>query len=189
MDKNTSTQNEHDWLNAHGDYLYRFALGRLRDPHLAEDVVQETLLAAITSKSYTGQSAPRTWLTGILKHKIIDLVRKQSREQSVEDIEQVAFDDSGMDEYFDNTGHWSEAPQNWDIPHNALEQKQFLTILQNCMDRLPQKLAHLFLLRDIHEDDNEQICKELDISPTNAWVMLYRARMGLRKCLEINWLT
>lgn len=189
MTHNKKSQNEHDWLNAHGDYLYRFALGRLRDPHLAEDVVQETFLAAIASKSYAGQSAPRTWLTGILKHKIIDLVRKQSREQSVEDVEQIAFDDPGMDEFFDNSGHWSDAPQDWDIPDNALEQKQFLAILQNCMDKLPKKLANLFLLRDVHEDDNEQICKELEISPTNAWVMLYRARMGLRKCLEINWLT
>ena len=182
-------QNKHDWLNAHGDYLYRYALGRLRDPHLAEDVVQETLLAAIANQSYSGQSAPRTWLTGILKHKIIDLIRKQSREQLVEDVEQITFDDPGMEEFFDNSGHWSEAPQDWDIPDNALEQKQFLAILQNCMDKLPKKLANLFLLRDVHEDDNEQICKELDISPTNAWVMLYRARMGLRKCLEINWLT
>ncbi len=189
MTHNKKSQNEHDWLNAHGDYLYRFALGRLRDPHLAEDVVQDTLLAAITSKSYAGQSAPRTWLTGILKHKIIDLVRKQSRELTVKDVEEIAFDEPGMDEFFDNSGHWSDAPQDWDIPDNTLEQKQFLAILQNCMDKLPKKLANLFLLRDVYEDDNEKICKELEISSTNAWVMLYRARMGLRKCLEINWLT
>ena len=107
----------------------------------------------------------------------------------MEDVEQIAFDEPGMDEFFDHTGHWSEAPQDWNIPDNALEQKQFLTILQTCMDKLLKKLAHLFLLRDVHEDDNEQICKALDIRPTNAWVMLYRARMGLRKCLEINWLT
>lgn len=188
------SKNEHDWLNAHGDYLYRFALGRLRDPHLAEDVVQETFLAAIKSPNFSEQSAPRTWLTGILKHKIIDLIRKQSKEQSVEDVEQVAlenanFNVAGMDDFFDDNGHWTDKPQTWDIPDNALEQKQFLAILQNCMDKLPKKLANLFLLRDVLEDDNEQICKELDISSTNAWVMLYRARMGLRKCLEINWLT
>ena len=186
-------KNAHDWLNVHGDYLYRFALGRLRDPHLAEDVVQETFLAAIKSPSFSEQSAPRTWLTGILKHKIIDLIRKQSREQSVEDIEKIGFDDArlnvaGMDDFFEDSGHWTEAPQDWDIPDNKLKQKQFLNILQNCMDKLPKKLANLFLLRDVFEDDNEQICKELEISSTNAWVMLYRARMGLRKCLEINWL-
>jgi RNA polymerase sigma-70 factor (ECF subfamily) len=76
----------------------------------------------------------------------------------------------------------------WDIPHDALEQKQFLVILQQCMDKLPSKLAALFLMRDIHETDNEEICKELSITSTNAWVMLYRARMGIRKCLEIHWL-
>jgi len=117
--------------------------------------VQETFLAAIKSPNFAEQSAQRTWLTGILKHKIIDLIRKQSKEQSLEDVEQIAFDELGMDESFDHTGHWSEAPEDWDIPDNALEQKQFLSVLQSCMDKLPKKLAYLFLLRDLHEDDNE----------------------------------
>lgn len=124
-------------------------------PTLGEDVVQETFLAAIKSPNFAEQSAQRTWLTGILKHKIIDLIRKQSKEQSLEDVEQIAFDELGMDESFDHTGHWSEAPEDWDIPDNALEQKQFLSVLQSCMDKLPKKLAYLFLLRDLHEDDNE----------------------------------
>lgn len=96
--------------------------------------------------------------------------------------------DANMDEFFDETGHWIEGPQAWDVPEDALEQKQFLRILQNCMDKLPAKLAALFMLRDVHETDNEEICKELNITATNAWVMLYRARMGMRKCLELNWL-
>lgn len=180
--------NPHDWLNEHGDYLYRFALARLRDPHLAEDVVQETLLAAIQNQSYEGKSAPRTWLTGILKHKIIDLIRKQSREQPLEDIAISMEDDGSADEFFDQSGHWADRPAHWALPDGDLEQKQFLTILQSCMDRLPKKLAGLFLMREVLEDDNESICKELEISTTNAWVMLYRARMGLRKCLELHWL-
>ena len=181
-----TTENMHDWLNQHGDYLYRFALARLRDPHQAEDVVQETFMAAIKSPNFAEQSAPRTWLTGILKHKIIDLMRKNVREVAASDLMSEA--DANMDEFFDEAGHWAENPLPWDMPENALEQKQFLGILQTCMDKLPVKLAQLFLMRDIHETDNEEICKELDISSTNAWVMLYRARMGLRKCLEINWL-
>lgn len=188
MDSAITTRNEHEWLVAHGDYLYRFALARLRDTHLAEDAVQETLVAAIQSNTYTGKSAPRTWLTGILKHKIIDLLRRQMREQQL-DGEQQLPDEPGMDEFFaDGDGHWLEAPQPWSAPEDELEQKQYLATLQKCMDRLPEKLARLFLLREVEENDNEEICKELEISPTNAWVMLYRARMSLRKCLELNWL-
>jgi len=181
-----TTANTQDWLNVHSDFLYRFALARKRDPHLAEDVVQETFLAAIKNPDFAGQSAPRTWLTGILKHKIIHLMGKNIHEVAASDL--MTDEDASMDEFFDDTGHWAEPPQAWDMPEGALEQKQFLGILQTCMDKLPSKLAQLFLLRDVHDTDNEEICKELNISPTNAWVMLYRARMGLRKCLEINWL-
>lgn len=176
----------HDWLTEHSDYLYRFALARLRDPHLAEDVVQETFMAAIKSLSFAQQSAPRTWLTGILKHKIIDVMRKNIREVSATDL--MHDEDGNMDEFFDEAGHWSDKPLAWDVPDNALQQKQFLAVLQSCMDKLPAKLAALFLMRDVHETDNEEICKELNITTTNAWVMLYRARMSIRKCLEINWL-
>ncbi len=185
-------KNAHDWLNEHGDYLYRFALARLRDPHQAEDVVQETLLAAMQSQTFSGKSAARTWLTGILKHKIIDLMRKQVREQPVEglgkDIAADSYEDAGADEYFTEDGHWADKPQAWGAPEGELEQKQFLQILQQCMERLPKKLALLFSLRDVQEEENENICKELNITPTNAWVMLYRARMSLRQCLEIHWM-
>lgn len=180
------TSNVHDWLNSHGDYLYRFALARLRDPHQAEDVVQETFLAAIKSNSFAEQSSQRTWLTGILKHKIIDLMRKRVRETVASDL--ITEQDDNMDEFFDDKGHWADKPQVWALPENALEQKQFLTVLQSCLDKIPNKLATLFLMRDVHETDNEDICKELNISPTNAWVMLHRARTGIRKCVEINWI-
>ena len=189
-------QHAHDWLNDHGDYLYRFALARLRDPHQAEDAVQETLVAAMQGQPFAGKSAARTWLTGILKHKIIDLMRKQMREQATDNLgeESGSADSSfpaepGMDEFFaGDDRHWADSPQSWAMPDGQLEQKQFLQILQTCLDRLPKKLAMLFTLRDIQEEDNETICKEMGVSTTNAWVMLYRARMSLRKCLEIHWL-
>lgn len=180
-----TTNNVHDWLNEHGDYLYRFALARLRDPHQAEDVVQETFMAVIKSNSFAQQSSPRTWLTGILKHKIIDLMRKSSREMAASDM--MSDQDANMDEFFDDKGSWADKPQVWDAPESALEQKQFFKVLQSCIDKIPNKLATLFVMRDVHETDNEEICKELNITTTNAWVMLYRARMGIRKCLEINW--
>lgn len=113
-------------------------------------------------------------------------MRKNVREIAASDL--MSDDDANMDEFFDETGHSAEKPMAWDMPENALEQKQFLGVLQNCMDKLPAKLATLFMMRDVQETDNEEICKELNISTTNAWVMLYRARMGIRKCLEINWL-
>jgi len=181
------TDNIHDWLNAHGDYLYRFALARLKDPHLAEDAVQETMLAAIKSNSFEGDSAVRTWLTGILKHKMIDLQRKQLREQPVSDLVDLDNTDTSMDDFFDQSGHWLERPLAMSMPDDALSQKQFLSILDECINRLPAKLKVIFMLRDVQETENEIICKELNITSTNAWVMLYRARMGLRKCLELNW--
>jgi len=179
--------NVNDWLNEHGDYLYRFALARLRDQHQAEDAVQETMLAAIKNNSFEGQSSARTWLTGILKHKIIDLQRKQIREQPVSDLMDLEASESNMDDFFDNQEHWLDAVQSWSMPDNALQQSQFLKVLAACLDKLPKKLATIFLMRDVEETENEIICKELNISATNAWVMLYRSRMSLRKCLEINW--
>lgn len=179
--------NINNWLNEHDDYLYRFALARLKDPHHAEDAVQETMLAAIKNNSYEGESAVRTWLTGILKHKIIDLQRKQIREQPVSDIIDLDNSDTSMDDFFDQSGHWLERPQTLNMPDGSLEQKQFLTILDACINKLPAKLKAIFMLRDVQEVENENICKELNITATNAWVMLYRARMGLRKCLELNW--
>ena len=186
-----NTQIISDWLVEHGDYLYRFALARLRDPHLAEDVVQETMLAALQTNNYAGQSSPRTWLTGILKHKIIDVLRKQVREVSLDSAAEKGDELSeqpGMDEFFMDDGHWADKPQAWGKPDGALEEKQFFGILQNCMEKLPKKLAAIFTLRDIQEEENEKICKDLEITATNAWVMLYRARMTLRKCLELNWM-
>jgi RNA polymerase sigma-70 factor (ECF subfamily) len=174
-------------LTAHGDYLYRFALARLRDPHQSEDAVQETLLAALQGGGFSGKSTPRTWLTGILKHKIVDQFRRQRREAPLAEPDQWGDEDPGMDEFFAR-GHWAEPPLSMGDPGKLLQQDQFLSILQQCMDRLPPAQARIFVLREVEESDNDDICKELEITPTNAWVMLYRARMGLRKCLEMHWL-
>lgn len=183
-----ANSNINDWFNAHGDYLYRFALARLRDTHLAEDVVQETMLAAIKNNQFEGESSVRTWLTGILKHKIIDSQRKLIREQAVSDLVDLEASDTTMDDFFDQAGHWLDKPELINMPDHSLEQKQFFNVLDTCMNKLPSKLKAIFMLRDVHDEENENICKELDISSTNAWVMLYRARMGLRKCLELNWI-
>ena len=179
----------YNWLAEHGDYLYRFALARLRDPSKAEDVVQDTFLAAIQNSNFSGLSSRRTWLTGIMKHKIIDLMRKQIKDSSQEYIDdaQSLYDENiDMVDFFTDQGSWFDKPQSWVTPHSELEKKEFFETLQKCLDKLPKKLALIFMLRDIEEEDNEKICKDLEITPTNAWVMLYRARMSLRKCLEFN---
>lgn len=179
--------NCHDWLLVHGDYLYRFALARLKNPELAEDVVQETLLAAIQGAKFGGKSNERTWLTGILKHKIIDTFRRHQRELPLRDDDDFA--DADIDDFFDAEGKWIDRPGECEMPTNELEQKQFLQTLQACIDRLPESLAQIFMLREVHEEETTDICKQLGITASNAWVMLHRARLSLRQCMELNWLS
>jgi RNA polymerase sigma-70 factor, ECF subfamily len=123
----TALGNSFDWLNEHGDYLYRYALARLRDPHMAEDVVQETLLAAMQSSGFTGKSSVRTWLTGILKHKIIDLFRRQQRETPLDGQYEISDDPSDMGEFFLDDGHWLEPPKTWGEPDSLMQQDQSFT--------------------------------------------------------------
>jgi RNA polymerase sigma-70 factor, ECF subfamily len=174
------------WLEAHGDYLFRFAMLRLSDREAAEDAVQETLLAALKARSgFEGGSGERTWLTGILKHKIVDTIRSQSRSISFSSLIGETEDmQSAIDSLFDETGHWAETVQEWADPEIQQARGQFLTLLEACMSKLKKGLAQVFALRELFGMESEEICKELEISPTNLWVMLHRARMGLRQCLE-----
>ncbi|MDD5033734.1 MAG: sigma-70 family RNA polymerase sigma factor [Methylococcaceae bacterium] len=177
------------WIDEDGDYLLRFTLIRVQNESADENLVQETLLAALSAlHRRSGQSSERTWLTGILKHKIVDHFRRSWRERPLEDDPPTDWpDEPGMDEFFAPDGHWELKPAGWGNPFRSLEQSQFFDVLQNCMQRLSPKLAQLFVLKEIHEMSNEEICKELGVSSTNVWVMLYRARMGLRQCLESRW--
>lgn len=166
-------------------YLLRFAALQLRDANAAEDAVQETLLAALAGEAkFAGRSNLRTWLTGILKHKIIDSIRRSAREPTVAaDLD----DASEFDSLFIPDGHWRSMPSTWEEPHGALEQKQFLGVLEECLARLPQKTARVFMMREHLGLETEEICKELTITPTHCWVLLYRARMALRLCLDERW--
>ncbi len=178
-----------DWLQEHGTALYRFALVRLRDEHRAEEAVQETLLAALQAQNrYTGSASVRTWLTGILKHKIIDQFRHSAREASLEDsgLQEEDCPACDDDEPFDSRGHWREHLSDWGNPEATLERSELMAILQRCLDALPKRLARLFMLREVLEESTETICQELAITPTNVWTMLYRARLGLRQCLDQN---
>ena len=174
------------WLAEYGDYLYRYALSRLRDQAAAEDAVQETFLAALKGQaSFSGRSAEKTWLIGILKHKIVDHIRKDRREPTYEDAEQV---EGRIDDFFDARGHWKAGPSEWKVnPRKAFEQKEFWDVLQGCLDGLQGRHRTAFVLREIDGWSGEEICKALDITSTNLWVMLYRAREKLQACLQQNW--
>jgi RNA polymerase sigma-70 factor (ECF subfamily) len=191
LDKTRCLTSPEEWIAQHGDYLFRFAMVKLRDEHLAEDAVQETLLAALQGQQkFSGESAERTWLVGILKHKIVDLIRKKVREPTLVNVDEpLEFEqDEATDAMFDETGHWVTPNQDWGSPDKVLEQKRFWEILTECLKRLPPQLAMLYSLREISGMETEDICKDLNISPTNSWVMLHRARLGLKQCFEMRWL-
>jgi RNA polymerase sigma-70 factor (ECF subfamily) len=166
-------------------YLLRYASLQLRDGHAAEDAVQETLLAALAGEAgFAGRSNLRTWLTGILKHKIVDAIRRSSREATLLPADA---DSSEFDALFDERGHWIDAPGAWADPDASLEQKRFFAALEACLAKLPQKIAQAFMMREHLGLETGEICKELAITPTHCWVLLYRARMALRECLEKDW--
>jgi len=176
-----------DEIEKQRPYLLRIARLQLRNEAVAEDVVQDTLIAALEGwHRFAGKSAVRTWLVGILKHKIIDQIRRGSREVAL--VIDVADGQEGdFDALFDQAGHFAEVPREWGDPERTLEQKRFFEVLELCLDGLSPNLARIFMMREFLGLETEEICKDLQITPTNCWVMLYRARMGLRACLEQRW--
>jgi RNA polymerase sigma-70 factor (ECF subfamily) len=175
-------------LQKHRPQLVRFAMLQLRNATAAEDVVQETLLAALQSgASFAGQSSVRTWLVGILKHKIIDAIRKQSREQPLETADDETDIEDLQNAVYRDDGHHRETPADWGNPESALEQRKFFEVLERCMDGLPKKSARVFMMREVMGLETDEICKDLGITSTNCWVLLYRARMALRECLQGRW--
>ncbi len=178
------------WVDEHGDYLFHYALSRLRDPVLAEDMVQEALLGALRgSDRYQGRSTERTWLAGILRNKLLDHFRKAGRETRFTDLEFYAGEE---DHAFENQrfpDHWNEAaaPNEWTDAGGALDREEFWKVFHACSGKLPERVARVFLLRECDGIASDEICAALNISPNNLWVMLHRARMALRRCLEVNW--
>ncbi|MDI1231865.1 MAG: sigma-70 family RNA polymerase sigma factor [Methylobacter sp.] len=167
--------------------LFRYALLQCRDSQLADDVVQETLLAALQSAAaYVSKAELRTWLIGILKHKIADHWRRSAREapplpEFIQDSE------SGEDDYFQENGHWNGGPKSWGDPEAALKQQEFWAIYELCQTNLPPKMANVFMLRELVGLDADEVCREAGLSVANYWVTMHRARLRLRECLEIRW--
>lgn len=177
-------------LSEHRPVLFRYALLQLHDRDLADDAVQETLLAAWQSAAeFAGKAQLRTWLIGILKHKIADHWRRSAREVAVPEHE--TFDreeaDAHEDDFFVEDGHWRDGPSAWNNPEAALKQQEFWQIYEICQNNLPPKMAQVFMLRELVGLEADEICRETGLSEANYWVTMHRARLRLRECLEIRW--
>jgi RNA polymerase sigma-70 factor (TIGR02943 family) len=185
--KTSETTNPNAWLDRHGDYLFRFAVARVRRSDLAEDLVQETLLAAWKARAtFAGDSSERTWLTAILKRKVIDWLRGRIRDH-LEGA--ISTKDAFADELFTRRGKWKTwpGPWNWSNPSHSLDRAEFWDTLHDCMDKLPPRLHDAFVLRYLDEAACDDVCRELALSSANLWVMLHRARLRMWSCLEVNW--
>ena len=181
------------WVDLYGDYLFKFALMRLRDAARAEDAVQETFLAALKGgKTFAGRSAEKSWLVGILKNKICDHYRRASRETSFTDMEFYSDEDGDRfvaDGQFKDGWIHELGPQEWTSPGASLDSEAFWKTFHDCSSKLPKNVSAVFSLREVDGVESKEICALLNISENNLWVMLHRARMALRRCLETNWFT
>ena len=181
----THTLDPMKWIDNYSDYLFRYTILRVNSHEVSKDLVQETFFSGLKSaKNFEGKATERTWLISILKRKIIDHYRKTNSKKGQAEVRMNFYNDG------ENEGDWIEerVPQSWD---NDVEKKLENTELQQqidlCTDKLPKKYAMVFRMKTIQEIDTEVICKELDITSSNFWVIIHRARMQLRKCLEDNW--
>ena len=174
------------WVDRYGDYLFRYAMLRLRDRPAAEDMVQETFLAALKGRgTFSGDSSEATWLVGILKHKIADHFRRRAREAPLEEGDLGEHPDAG---HMDGKGHWTTGPAEWGgNPADLYRQREFLEQFRMCLSGLSPKHANAFTLREIEGMGTAELCKVLGVSETNLWVILHRARALLRRCLEARW--
>lgn len=173
-------------IEAERPYLLRFARAQLRDGAAAEDAVQEALLAALQARErFAGKASVRTWLTSILRFKLVDIVRKQHREIATDLSPDLDLHD--LDGLFAADGHWQGKVSAWGVPEQSLLAKQFWQVYEACAQAMPQRTALVFAMREVLDMEIGEICQNLEISATNCSVMLYRARMSLRECLQLRW--
>lgn len=173
------------WVDQHGDTLYRYALSRLRNPDAAEEVVQETFVAALHARDqYSGRGSQGAWLLGICRRKVVDYVRRRSRPDA------AMRGDAGPDPseaLFDQRGHWRSDPRILGRrPEETLERDEFWQALRHCLQGLSQRQADAFVLRELEGMKTKEICEELGVSASNLWVLLHRARLGLTRCLQTH---
>jgi RNA polymerase sigma-70 factor (ECF subfamily) len=176
------------WVDAHGAALLAYATPRVRDQQTAEDLVQETFLAALQAGNFRGDAQERTWLVAILRNKICDHFRRLARERTQangEDLDPVA--DGQFTRVLEA---WTREPEKWAVDDEALiTNREFWEIFHACLGALPSRQAAAFVLRMMEDVDAERVCQDLGVTATNLWVMLHRARCRLRACLEERWFT
>ncbi len=177
-----------NWVETHGDYLFNFAIGQVRDTNIAEDLVQETFLAALKSQdTFSGRSSERTWLVGILRHKIYDHLRKTCCERAVR-VEPLAVSDGESGDSWDASVAWvHEMAAEANSPSRRIELAEFREHLEKAMGKLPPRIAQVFQLYSVEDRPNHEVCERLNISESNLWVMLHRARKQLRSELDEWW--
>ncbi len=174
------------WVQRHGDYLYRYAVSRVRRGEAAEDLVQETFLSAWRArKNYEGRASERSWLTAILKRKIIDWIRAATVTRARTETKP----DDLIDQQFTRSGQWKNKPMEWEqtTPEAGIQRTEFWDTLHGCTGKLPARLREVFVLWHLEEQPTEDVCKSLKVTSTNLWVMLHRARLRLWRCLSRNW--
>jgi len=178
------------WIENFSDSLFSYAIVRVSDREIARDLVQETFLSALQNlASFRGDSSEKTWLFTILKNKIIDHYRKSSTDKTVSfsEVEGVF----SLDDYFDADGEWKESagPVNWSGGgHDDFHSKEFHEVLQKCLSKLTAQCRAIFTLKYLEELEFEEICKKLLVSTSNYWVIMHRAKLTLRRCIEKNWI-
>ncbi|MBP9599912.1 MAG: sigma-70 family RNA polymerase sigma factor [Lutibacter sp.] len=177
--------NPDKWVNLHADYLYNFAIGRVNDHEITKDLVQETFFAGLKAKdNFQGLATERTWLVSILKRKIIDYYRKINSTKGKAEVKMNFYSDG------EHEGEWIEerVPSSWNAEvDKKIENEELSDALERCINNLPEKYAMVFRMKTIEQYETEDICKELDITSSNLWVIIHRARTQLRKCMEDNW--
>lgn len=184
MDAIDAKQTIRSWVDLYSDGMYSWALHKTSHKETAEDLVQETFLAAVTSfGKFQGNSSPKTWLTAILNNKIHDYYRKNFRTTGIHDAEI-------FDRVFDAEGGWrdGERPMQWkEETGHLLDNEEFRQTLESCINALPENWHAAIQLKYMKKRNGKTICKELGVTPTNFWQMIHRAKLKLRKCLEIHW--
>lgn len=177
------------WVDLYADSLFRYALLRVADKSIAEELVQETFVAALSAfgnSGFRGDSAGKTWLIGILKHKILDHLRNKYRNQA-QQFETIA--ENTIEDAFDARGAWRVKPGRWGMdPQERYEQQELMRIILECIAALGERQADAIRLRELDGEESEEICKVLNISTTNYWVLMHRARLAMRRCVERHWI-
>ncbi|QNK61499.1 sigma-70 family RNA polymerase sigma factor [Pedobacter sp. PAMC26386] len=186
----TAITDPHHWVQNHADYLYSYAITRINEEDQARDLVQETFLAALERlDKFEGRSSERTWLTSILKNKIIDVYRKNSSGLGKKMVN-LTVEEQDQDFFDPYDGHWkkSHRPEPFGIEdHDPLMNKELNSILKKCMQKLPALWLSVFTMKHIDDETTDLICAELKVTPSNFWVIIHRAKLNLRACLQKNW--